>query len=490
MNPLTLRSACLGASLLLLQACAVAPSQDPTAAAALDARDDKLPASFALAHEGDHGAELPWRQFFADDALKSLIETALANNQEQQILLAELEISRNEAYARSGEYLPSASLRAGVGREKPGQYTRNGAVEEQLDLREERPFPEPLPDYLVGIDVSWEVDIWHRLRDAQKSAVLRYLASAEGRRFAQTHLVAEIASSYYELVALDRKEAIIRQMIDIQQSALRAVQMQKQAGEATELAVRRFEAELQKNRAELFQLHQDIRETENGINFLAGRFPTAVERGSGILSTGVLAQIGSGTPAALLAQRPDIRRAELALAAAQLDVNVARARFYPSLSLDASLGYSSAEAGLLFETPESLAYGFAADLFMPLLNRRGIRAAYNGASALQEQALADYQQTVLKAFIEVSNQLSALDNLASSINSKRQQAGALSESVDIATRLYRSARADYTEVLLTQRDALEAQMELVELEQQQIAAMVRMYQLLGGGTEDPVPEAG
>jgi NodT family efflux transporter outer membrane factor (OMF) lipoprotein len=468
----------------------VAPTQDPSAAAALAARDDKLPAGFALPQAGEYGAELPWRQFFADDALKGLIETALANNQEQQILLAELEISRNEAYARSGEYLPSAGVRAGVGREKPGQYTRSGAVEEQLELREGRPFPEPLPDYLVGIDVSWEVDIWHGLRDAQKSAVLRYLATAEGRRFAQTHLVAEIASSYYELVALDRKEVIIRQMIDIQQSALRAVEMQKQAGEATELAVRRFEAELQKNRSELFQLQQSIQEMENRINFLAGRFPTAVERGAGALSTTVLAQIGSGTPAALLAQRPDIRRAELALAAAQLDVNVARARFYPSLSLDASVGFNSAEAGLLFETPESLAWGVAADLFMPLLNRRGIRAAYNGATALQEQALIDYQQTVLRAFIEVSNQLSMLDNLASSIDSKRQQASALSASVDIASRLYRSARADYTEVLLTQRDALEAQMELVELEQQQIAAMVRMYQLLGGGTEDAVPSAG
>ena len=473
-------------ALAVLQGCSIAPASDPRSAASLANLEETLPSSFPGDVAGSRVAELPWRDFFADEQLRGLIETALVNNQEQQILLAELEIARNEAYARSGEYLPQASVRAGTGREKPGQYTRNGAVEEQLELREGRPFPEPLPDYLVGLDVSWELDIWHQLRDAQQSAVLRYLATAEGRRFAQTHLVSELASSYYELVALDRKEAIIRQMIDIQASALRAVQLQKAAGEATELAVRRFEAELQRNRAELFELRQEVRETENRINFLAGRFPATVERGSADLSLDVLARIGSGQPDALLSQRPDIRRAELALAAAQLDVNVARARFYPSLRLDASMGFNAAETGLLFESPESLAYGVVTDLVMPLLNRRGIRAAYNGANALQEQALVDYQQTVLRAFIEVSNQLSMLDNLSSSLASKRQQADALSQSVDIASQLYRSARADYTEVLLTQRDALEAQMELVDLEQRQIAAMVRMYQLLGGGTEDKV----
>jgi multidrug efflux system outer membrane protein len=273
------------------------------------------------------------------------------------------------------------------GGKSPGEYTRNGAVEEQLDLREERPFPEPLPDYLVGIDVSWEVDIWHRLRDAQKSAVLRYLASAEGRRFAQTHLVAEIASSYYELVALDRKEAIIRQMIDIQQSALRAVQMQKQAGEATELAVRRFEAELQKNRAELFQLHQDIRETENRINFLAGRFPDGggtrrlhtVHRGAGAdrqRHTRGPAGTAPGYPPC--GTRPGGGAARRQRGPGAL-LSVAE----PGCVAGLQLGGSRPAV----RDAESLAYGIAADLFMPLLNRRGIRAAYNGASALQEQAL-------------------------------------------------------------------------------------------------------
>jgi NodT family efflux transporter outer membrane factor (OMF) lipoprotein len=478
--------------LALVQACASGPSTDPASAAALSGIDEDLPAAFAFPGEagGAGGAAVPWRDFFADAPLRGLIEEALANNQEQQLLLAELEVARNEAAARSGEYLPSAVLRAGAGKDKVGEYTREGAVEEQLDLREERSFPEPLPDYLVGIDVSWELDIWHQLRDAQKAAVLRYLATAEGRRFAQTHLVSEIAASYYELVALDRKAEILQQMIDIQQAALEAVRLQKRAGEVTELAVRRFEAELQRNRSERFRLQQEVLQTENRLNFLAGRFAGPVDRASASLSPDALAALSAGEPAALLASRPDVRAAELELAAAGLDVRVARARFYPSLGINAAIGFNAAEADLLFESPESLAYGFAADLVMPLLNRRGIEAAYNSANAMQHQALVRYRQTVLKAYLEVSNQLSLLDNLGGSIRTKQDQADALTRSIDIANRLFRSARADYTEVLLTQRDALEARMELIELEQQQIAALVRLYGLLGGGTESPAPEAG
>jgi NodT family efflux transporter outer membrane factor (OMF) lipoprotein len=477
--------------LLGLHGCSTTGTPDTESAASLSGFDDSLPARFANADTVDtttSSAAMSWRDFFADEKLRELIGEALANNQEQRILLAEIEIARAEASARSGEYLPSATLRAGVGTEKPGEFTREGAVERQLDLREDRAFPEPLPDYLLGLDVSWELDIWRGLRNAQKSAVLDYLATAEGRRFAQTHLVAELASSYYELVALKREASIIEEMVTIQESALAAVQLQKQAGEATELAVRRFEAELQGNRAEFFQVRQEIVAVENRINLLVGRFPEPIDHGGAVLAREVLARIGAGEPAALLASRPDIRRAELALAAAQLDTKVARARFYPSISLDAGLAFNAAEAGLLFESPQSVAYGIVADLAMPLLNRRGIRGAYSAATASQEQALLTYQQAVLRAFTEVSTQYALLENIAASLLRKRQQAAALADSVDIASRLYRSARADYTEVLLTQRDSLEAQMELIDLERQQITATVRMYQLLGGGVEDEATE--
>jgi NodT family efflux transporter outer membrane factor (OMF) lipoprotein len=491
MNRIRLMAAsCSAAGLLALQACSIVPPTDTPAIANAADIAKSLPVEYADTSPGEISSAVPWREFFVDEQLRELIQVALNNNQEQQILLQELAIARNEASARSGEYLPSATLGAGTGREKPGRYTREGAVEEQLDLREERPFPEPLPDYMVGIDVSWELDIWHQLRDAQKSAVLRYLATAEGQRFAQTRLVSEVARSYYELVVLNRKESIIREMNRIQQSALQTVRLQKEAGEATSLAVTRFEAELQHNLSTLYQVQQQVREAENRLKFLTGRFSTSVQPQTAELSTDVVDKVSTGKPAELLLRRPDIRRAELELAAAELDVKVARARFYPSLSLDASLGFNSAEAGLLFESPESLAYGIAADLAMPLFNRRGITAGYNSATAMQKQALIGYQQTILKAFIEVSNQLSMLDNLALSIAAKREQADALLQSVTIANRLYSSARADYMEVLLTQRDALDSRMELVELELDQVAALIRMYELLGGGVESPMPEAG
>jgi multidrug efflux system outer membrane protein len=430
-----------------------------------------------------------WRDFFADPGLRALIETALAGNQELAILEQEIAVLRNEARARSGEYLPFVDLRAGAGVDKVGEFTREGAVEQNLDLAEGEPFPEPLRDFVLSADVSWEIDVWKRLRNARKAAVLRFLASREGRNFAVTHLVAEVARDWYELRALDGRLAILERMIRVQEDVLEAVRQQKAAARATELAVRRFEAEVQKNRSELYEVRQRITETENRLNFLAGRYPQPIERTPVDLDGIALDTLAGGVPSELLRNRPDVRRAELELAAARLDVDVARARFYPSLDLRAAVGLHSSRGAELLTSPESLAYELVGDLAVPLLNRRAIRAEYASATAEQLAALERYRRTVLNAFVEVTNRIARIRNLDQSYARKREQVATLDASVDIAGRLFRSARAEYTEVLLTQRDALESRMELVELRQRQLAARVEMYQALGGGYDRAVEDA-
>ena len=169
------------------------------------------------------------------------------------------------------------------------------------------------------------------------------------------------------------------------------------------------------------------------------------------------------------------------MAAAQLDVKVARAQFYPSLDLSAAVGLRSFETASFATTPESLIYRVAADLLVPLFNRKAIRAAYQSASARQLQALYEYQQTVLRAYLEVVTQRAKADNYGQSFAIKRQQVDAMNDSVALAGQLFKFARADYMEVLMTQRDALESGMELVELKQQQVNALVKTYQALGGG---------
>jgi len=189
----------------------------------------------------------------------------------------------------------------------------------------------------------------------------------------------------------------------------------------------------------------------------------------------------AGLPSQLLANRPDIRRSELDLAASKLDVKVAKAQFYPSLGISAAIGYQAFNPSYLLRTPESLLYSIGGDLVAPLVNRNAIKAVYGSANAKQIQAVYNYERTILNAYIEVANQLSNIGNLEKSYNLKSQQVQKLSQSINISNDLFKSTRADYMEVLLTQRDALEAKFELVDTKKQQINARINAYQALGGG---------
>ena len=183
----------------------------------------------------------------------------------------------------------------------------------------------------------------------------------------------------------------------------------------------------------------------------------------------------------MLANRPDIKQAELDLMAAKLDIKVAKARFYPSLGISAGIGYQAFNPAYLVKTPQSLLYSLAGDLTAPLINRNAIKADYYSANAKQLQAIYNYEQTILNAYVEVANQLSKINNLEKSYDLKTREVEALTKSVSISNDLFNSARADYMEVLMTQRDALESKFELIETKKQQMNAMVNVYKALGGG---------
>jgi multidrug efflux system outer membrane protein len=461
---------------MLLAACSLPPSL-------VQRKENKTtPASYNNdLQDSTNTAQVKWREFFTDPYLAALIDTALGNNQELNITLQEINIARNEVRARKGEYLPFVNGMAGIGVEKPGRYTTTGALEDNTDIQPGIKFPDPLPNYMLGLNASWELDIWRKLRNARKSAMFRYLSSTEGKNFLVTNLVAEIAMSYYELMALDNRLDILKQNIQIQQNALEIVKLEKQAAKVTELAVRKFEAEVLKNQSRLYQIRQDIIETENRINFLVGRFPQPVLRNSQTFATLVPDTIYVGIPSQLLANRPDVRQAELNLAAAKLDVKVAKANFYPSLRLTAGAGYQAFKPQFLMNTPTSMIYSLAGDLMAPLVNRNAIKAYYYSASSMQIQAVYNYERTILNAYIEVVNQLSNIQNLQNSYSLKSKQVDALTQSINISTGLFKSARADYMEVLMTQRDALDARFELIETKMQQMNARVNVYQALGGG---------
>jgi len=424
--------------------------------------------------------KMKWKNYFTDKYLVALIDTALVKNQELNITLQEIEISRNEIRARKGEYLPFIGLKGSAGFDKVARFTNIGAMEANTEIKPGKEMPEPLQDYSIGAYATWELDIWNKLHNAKKAAVSKYLASVEGKNFTVTNLIAEIANSYYELLALDNQLAIVKQNIEIQGNALEIVKLQKQAARVNELAVRRFEAQVLNTKSLQFDIQQRITETENKINFLVGRFPQPVERSTATFSGLVPNVIHSGIPSQLLDNRPDVKQAELDLVAAKLDVKVAKARFYPSLGISAGIGYQAFNPSYLIK-PESLLYSLAGDLAAPLINRNAIKATYYTANAKQIQAVYNYERTLLNAYIEVANQLAKISNTEKTFDLKSKQVEALNQSIEISNDLFSSARADYMEVLMTQRDALESKFDLIETKMKQMNAMVNIYRALGGG---------
>ena len=440
-----------------------------------------VPPSYNNNRDTANAATVDWRTFFKDKALVSLIDTAIQNNQELNITLQEIEIARNEIRFRKGALLPTVGLRGAIGVEKVGRYTSQGAGDASTEIKPGKEMPDPLMDFTVAAYANWEVDIWKKLRNSKKAAVSQYLSTVEGKNFVQTGLVAEVANSYYELVALDNQLTIVQQNIDLQKNALSVVKIQKEASRATELAVQKFQAEVFKSESLQFDILQQIKETENRINLLLGRYPQPIARDTANFLQMVPAVVGSGVPSQLLGNRPDIKQAELALAAAKLDVKVARAEFYPSFGISSAVGFQAFKPSYLVKLPESLLYSLAGDLAGPLINRNAIKAEFYTANARQLQAMYNYERSILNAYLEVSTQLAGISNLEKSYDFKAKQVAALTQSIDISNDLFKFARADYLEVLMTQRDALEAKLELVETKKQQLNAVVNIYRDLGGG---------
>lgn len=439
-----------------------------------------LPNDFNGVSTPDSSANLGIDDFFSDPVLTQLICQGLATNQELKIMNQEIQIAGNEILARRGAYLPFLFFRGSGGFDRTSKFTPLGAAEEQLTAPEGRSFPDPLPNVRFSVDMLWRIDIWREFRNARDAAMQRYCEAIERRNFFVTKLVAEIAENYFELAALDKRLQFLNQTIEIQEQSLEVAKAQKMFARGTELGVQRFLAEVRKNESQRFIVRQQIIEAENRINFLVGRYPQAVDRVGWDFITLDSRALCVGIPPQLLQNRRDIRAAEREIAAAGLDVAVARAHFFPSLDLTAGLGFEAFNPRFLFD-PEAFIANAAGELVAPLINKRAIQAEYLSANARQLQAIYDYQRTVLNAFTEVVNSIAKVENYRRSVEIKASEVQALDLSVSIATDLFQNARAEFSDVLFSQRDLLEARTALIEAKQQQLAAIVNAYQALGGG---------
>lgn len=440
-----------------------------------------VPPSFNGATSPESSAKLRVDEFYSDPALTRLVCEAVTNNRELKILNEEVEIARAAIISRRGAFFPLVGFRAGLGWDRNSVFTPLGAAERELEYLPGRRFPATPGDSLLAFDYLVPLDIWRELRNARDAATQRYYAAMEKRSAFVTRLVADVAANYYTLLALDTRLTTLDQIISIQKDALTLATANFKAGRDTDLPVQRFQAEVSKNQSEKLIVGQEIVETENRVNTLVGRFPQPVERTPTKFFDLTINSLNVGVPAQLLMNRPDIRQAERELAAAGLDVKVARAHFFPRVDLTGSVGYRAFNPKYLFN-PEALILTAVGELVAPVLNKAAIRAEYLAANASQLEAVYNYQQVIINAVTEVINWLAMVDNYSKSIEIKKRQLQALEASVEVATRLFRAGRIEYNEVLFAQRDLLEAQTVLIATKKGQLSAVVNAYQSLGGGS--------
>lgn len=440
-----------------------------------------LPETFGVGKDTANSTTVNWKQFFQDSTLVGLIEEGLRNNLDLQMTMQNLEKATAEIRLHQGNLLPTVGVGGSTTLRKFGLYTMDGAGNATTPMRpdSDKLVPVHLPDFFIGLQTAWEADIWGKLRNRRQGAILRFLATLEGRNLITTNLVAEIALAYYELLSLDNAQEIIRENVRLQENALEIVKAQQEAGKANSLAIEQFEAQLLDLQSMEVQARREILAHENLINILLARYPQAIPRNRNAFFQ-ALPIVQTGVPSALLQNRPDIRQAEYVLQSTQADLKATRAQFFPSLVIAGSVGVQGYSPEILF-SPKSIAYGILGNFFAPIINRKALHAEFQMAQASQREAFLAYQKTVLTAFSEVALQMAYLQNAEELHTLKGKEVAILTKSIDTVSELFRTNRAGFLEILFAQQNVLQARIAQIEAKQQQFNALVNVYKALGGG---------
>lgn len=425
-----------------------------------------------------------WREVFFDPMLRQLIDSAICGNFDLRLADTRIEGANAIVRLNRGIRLPEVNVSMGSGVRKFGDYTMDGVgnfdtrFSPNINDKQMIPF-NPLPDYNVGFHSSWELDLWGKLKSKKKAAAARFISTRYARDLVLTGLIADIATTYYQLQALDRELKILNDNIVLQQSALEMVKSIKESAMGNQLAVETMYAQLLNFKATETEVKQLITDCESRLSFLCGTYPEKINRDSNYLNLD--AGFLPGVPSELLINRPDIRQAEYEVIASNADVHAAKMAFYPQLNINHSIGLQSFKAHLLLETPASLAYNLLGNLSAPLLNRRHLKAELMTASTVQKQAYLMYEKAVVSSFMEVYVALTRIRNTRELVKLKEEEVAVIKQSVSTSIDLFLAGRAGYLDVILAQKNALKSQLELNEYQKKLNIENINLYRSLGGG---------
>ena len=422
-------------------------------------------------------AGIKWKSFFAENDLVQLIDVALAKNNDLQIADKNIEIANKQFKQSKWGNIPQINAFADASSTRLSDNSLNGKnINQSLGQHH-------VDDYAAGLNLSWEADIWGKIRNRKKAAQAVYMQTAEAKKALQTAIVSTVSKGFYDLLMLDAQLAIARKTLELNDSTLFAVNLQYEAGQVTLLAKEQTEAQRLVAAQLIPELEKNIQLQENALSVLSGSFPEAKERTSTLETIVVKENLAAGIPSQLLSKRPDVKSAELAVKAANAKVGITKASLYPSLNITAAGGVNSFESSNWFTIPASLFGSIAGGLTAPLLNGKRLRTQYEIAKLERDQSVIQFRQAVLIAVGEVSNALAKIEKQGQQYTIASQRVETLKKAVDNAALLFRSSMATYYEVNSAQANLLQAELELAAIKKERLASNVELYRALGGGWE-------
>lgn len=417
-------------------------------------------------------AGLTWRELFQDSLLHGYIERGLKNNTDIRIAIQQISIAQSYYLQGKAGYLPTLNAGARVNYQRLSRNSQFGAF-----------FNGSLTQYEVTALLSWEADIWGKIRSNKRAAQASYLQSVAAHQAVTTQLISGIASTYFQLIALDEQLRIAEQTVEYRKASLETTRALKDAGSVTEVGVKQTEAQLYSAQALVVETTRNIRILENTMSILLGDEPGEIRRST--LDQQQLAdvELSIGLPAQLLRRRPDVIASEFNLINSFELTNVARSSFYPSLTItSATGGLQSLELDQLFSV-NSLFASVVAGITQPILNGRQIRTQYEVAQSRQEIAYLNFRQSILNATREVSDALYSYEAAGDRIELKTQELAAYDTAVVFSEELLNNGMINYLEVITARQNTLNSQLDLINARFNRLNAIVDLYRALGGGWE-------
>ncbi|MGE8242253.1 Outer membrane protein OprM precursor [compost metagenome] len=427
-----------------------------------------------------------WKSFFHDPTLKLLIDSALTNNFEMKTALLNLQISNRLMAQNKSNYLPSVSATIANGnRTWRSKDFASGPLAKYYEHKGEKA-PENMFVYQsqFGSDISfsWEIDIWKKISSKQEQLLAEYLDTQEAKNAIQTNIITSVAKGYFNLLMLDAKIEVAKRNVQLNDSTLRMIKLQYKAGEITALAIQQTESQRLLAASLVPELEKQITIQENALQTLTGRLPDSIKRSTSYEHLFAESKdISLGSPIEIIRNRPDIRSSEFQLMAANANANIQQAMRYPSLNIGGVLGVNSMLPRNWFNIPGALLGGITGNLTTPIFKNKTLKTQYEVAKLERDKAEIQLQQRVVEAVAEVSNAVVTVDKQREQLELAKKRVDNAHLAVKNANLLFKSGYATYLEVITAQSNALDSDLDLVELRQQHLDGFVDLYRSLGGG---------